>query len=95
MSTGTGYIEVRNRNQVTLPKTLAAQLQIQEGDLLEYRIEDGKIIITPKMLIPKEQSWFWTKAWQQGEKEVQRELDEKGPGKAYTAKDLLAEITNA
>ena len=44
---------------------------------------------------PKEQSWFWTKAWQRGAKEVQRELDEKGPGKAYTAKELLAEITNA
>ena len=91
----TGYIEVRNRNQVTLPKALAAKLQIHEGDLLEYSIEDGRIIITPKMLISKDQSWFWSKAWQQGEKEVQRELDEKGPGKAYTSKELLAEITNA
>lgn len=89
------YIEVRTRNQVTLPKALAKKLQIREGDLLEYSIEDGKIIITPKMLIPKEQAWFWTKAWQQGEKEAQRELDEKGIGKAYTAKELLAEITNA
>ena len=90
-----GYIEVRTRNQVTLPKALATKLQIREGDLLEYNIEDGKIIITPKMLIPKEQTWFWSKAWQQGEKDVQKELDEKGPGKAVTAKELMAEITNA
>ena len=62
---------------------------------MEYSIEDGKIIITPKMLIPKEQSWFWSKAWQQGEKEVQKELAEKGIGKAVTAKELLAEITDA
>ena len=91
----TGYIEVRTRNQVTLPKELAKKLQIREGDLLEYSIEDGKIIITPKMLIPKEQSWFWSKEWQQGEKEAQGELNEKGPGKAYTAQELLAEIENA
>ena len=90
-----GYIEVRTRNQVTLPKAVATKLQIREGDLLEYNIEDGKIIITPQALIPKQQTWFWSKAWQQGEKEVQKELDEKGPGKAVTAKELMAEITNA
>lgn len=53
-----GLFEVRSKNQVTLPKALAAALHIQEGDLLEYSVEDGKIIITPKMLIPKEQTIF-------------------------------------
>ena len=90
-----GFIEVRRKNQVTLPKVLAAQLHIQEGDLLEYSVEDGKIIITPKVLIPKEQAWFWSKEWQQGEREVQRELEEKGVGRAYTAKDLLKELADA
>jgi len=90
-----GFIEVRRKNQVTLPKALAAQLHIQEGDLLEYSIEDGKIIITPKVLIPKEQAWFWSKEWQAGEQEVQKELNEKGPGKAYSAKELLKEFGNA
>jgi len=90
-----GFIEVRRKNQVTLPKVLATKLHIQEGDLLEYSIEDGKIIITPKMLVSKEQSWFWSKAWQQGEMEVQQELKEKGPGKAYTAQELIEEIGNA
>lgn len=41
--------------------------------------------------IPKDQAWFWSKTWQQGEKEAQSELDEKGPGKAYTAKELFPE----
>ncbi len=90
-----GFMEVRRKNQVTLPKVLAAQLHIQEGDLLEYSVEDGKIIITPKMLISKEQAWFWSKEWQQGEREVQQELKEKGMGKAYTAEELLKEVTDA
>ena len=89
-----GFMEVRRKNQVTLPKALAAQLHIQEGDLLEYSVEDGKIIITPKMLISKEQAWFWSKEWQDGEREVQKELQKKGPGKAHSAKDLLKEITD-
>lgn len=90
-----GFIEVRKRNQVTLPKVLAAQLHIKEGDVLEYNIEDGKIIITPKILVPKEQAWFWSKQWQQAEHKVEKELAEKGPGKAYTAKELLEELNDA
>lgn len=90
-----GFIEVRRKNQVTLPKALADQLHIQEGDLLEYSIEDGKIIITPKVLVPKEQAWFWSKTWQEGEMEVQKELTEKGIGQAYTAKELLKGLTDA
>lgn len=90
-----GIMEVRKKNQVTLPKALIAQLRIQEGDLLEYEIENGRIVITPKMLIPKEQTWFWTKDWQTAEHAVENELAKKGPGKAYTAKELLEELTDA
>ena len=90
-----GVMEVRKKNQITLPKVLAKTLQIQEGDILEYVIENGKIVITPKMLIPKEQAWIWTKSWQVGETEVQRELDTNGTGKAYTADDLLEELKHA
>lgn len=90
-----GIMEVRKKNQITLPRVLAKALKIQEGDILEYSLEDGRIVITPKMLIPKEQAWFWAKQWQAGETEVQRELDTKGPGKAYTADELLEELKNA
>lgn len=90
-----GVMEVRKKNQITLPKVLAKALQIQEGDILEYMIENGKIVITPKMLVPKEQAWFWSKQWQAGETEVQRELDTKGTGKAYTADELLEELKHA
>ena len=90
-----GVMEVRKKNQITLPKVLTKTLQIQEGDILEYVIENGKIVITPKMLIPKEQAWFWTKSWQSGETEVQRELEAKGPGKVYTADELLEELKDA
>ncbi|WP_018703633.1 hypothetical protein [Anaeromusa acidaminophila] len=41
---------------------------------------------------PKEQAWFWSQEWQRGEKAVQKELTAKGPGKAYTSAELLAEF---
>ena len=88
-------IEVRKKNQITLPKSLSAALNIIEGDKLEMRIEDGKIVITPAIMIPKEQAWFWSQEWQRGEKAVQKELTAKGPGKAYTSEELLAELADA
>jgi len=88
-----GRIEVRRRNQITLPKSLTKQLSIDEGDILEYTIENGNIIITPKTLVPKKQAWYWSKEWQQGELEVEKEINTKGHGKEHTVEELLGEIT--
>lgn len=56
----TKRIEVRKKNQVTIPKAIIDSLDIQEGDVLDCMVQDGKIIITPKILIPKDQTWFWS-----------------------------------
>ena len=91
----TGRIEVRPKRQVTLPKSLTDALNIAEGDILEYEIQDGKILITPKILIPKDQAWYWTKKWQQDEAEVEKEIRENGHGKDYTVAELLEELDDA
>lgn len=90
-----GRIEVRSKRQITLPKSLADTLKIQESDILEYEIQDGKIVITPKVLIPKDQAWYWTKNWQQDEIEVEEEIVKKGYGKDYTVEELLGELDDA
>lgn len=87
-----GRMEVRRRNQVTLPKSLTKSLSIQEGDILEYTIENGKIIITPKTLVTKDQAWYWSKEWQAAEREVDNEVAQQGHGMEYTADDLLKEL---
>jgi len=91
----TGKIEVRKKNQVTIPKAIIDSLDIQEGDVLDCVVQDGKIIITPKILIPKDQAWFWSSKWQAKEKEVQKEIEEKGIGRAYTADELMKELNDA
>jgi AbrB family looped-hinge helix DNA binding protein len=91
----TGKMEVRPKRQITLPKSLTDFLKIEAGDILEYEIADGKIIITPKMLIPKDQAWYWTKKWQQDEAEVEEEIRTKGYGKDYTIDELIGELDDA
>ena len=90
-----GRIEVRSRNQITLPKALTKTLSINSGDILEYKVEDGKIIITPKTLVSKDQVWYFSKEWQEREKEVEQEISQKGHGTEYSVDELLGEIKDA
>lgn len=65
-------IEFKQRSQVTIPKALVEKLGLKVGDKLDIDIEDGKLVITPVVIIPKSQEWFYTPQWQAKEKEVNK-----------------------
>jgi AbrB family looped-hinge helix DNA binding protein len=67
-------IVLRQRGQITLPKNILKQLDLQEGDSLDVRIEDGKVVIVPMIEIPQDQAWFWTEEWQAGEQEAEKNI---------------------
>lgn len=48
----------------------------------DVEMEDGKLIITPVVVIPKDQIWYYSKKWQQMENEVDEQIRQ---GKVYTA----------
>lgn len=58
------------KHQITIPKEVFDALHLEKGDFLDVKVKGDKIILMPKKLIPKEQAWFWTKEWQEMEKEA-------------------------
>jgi AbrB family looped-hinge helix DNA binding protein len=58
------------KHQITIPKDVFEELDLEVGDFLEVGIEDSTIVLVPKKLIPKDQAWFWTKEWQKREREA-------------------------
>lgn len=69
---------LRGRGQITLPLKIRQQLQINEGDDVLFLVnESGQIIVEQAQVLDPEQAWFWTKKWQQAERES-REDYEKG-----------------
>jgi AbrB family looped-hinge helix DNA binding protein len=46
-------VRVKSRFQVTLPSRLREQVGVDVGDLLEAKIEHGKITLTPKSLVDR------------------------------------------
>jgi AbrB family looped-hinge helix DNA binding protein len=58
------------KRQITIPKEIYDKLHLEAGDFLEVDIRDEGIVLIPKKLISRDQQWFWTKEWQEKEKEA-------------------------
>jgi antitoxin MazE len=88
----TVYSKVTRHGQITLPASVRRELNIEEGDLIEISIEDEKAVLMPKKLIDKSQAYFWTKKWQEGEKEADEDI-KAGRVKSFNSiEDLLKEL---
>ena len=67
-------VQVRKKAQITLPQSVRKKLGIEEGDFLDFEDHNGEIVLKAKKLIDKDQAWFWTKRWQEGEKEAEADI---------------------
>ncbi len=87
-----GIVQIKKRHVITLGQEVRKELNLDEGDILDVSVEDGKIVLEPKKLIPADQQWFWTDEWQQGEREAQAEIDAGLTKRAHSAKELIQEL---
>lgn len=86
------YSKVTRHGQVTLPAPIRKELGIREGDIIEITIEDEKAVLLPKKLVDASQAYFWTKEWQDAEKEASEDI-EAGRVKTFdTADELVKEL---
>jgi len=46
-------VAIKTKGQVTLPAALCAQAGLSVGDLLEAKLERGKITLTPKSVVDR------------------------------------------
>jgi antitoxin MazE len=82
-------IQVRKKSQVTLPLSVRKKLNIEEGDILDVQVRNGEIVLKVKKLIDKDQAWFWTKRWQDGERQADEDIK---AGRVYSFPDIESGI---
>jgi len=82
----TKTIMLGKRNQITLPSEFVPQ-----GTSLFHaeKQKDGSILLEPQVTIPARQAYFWTKRWQEGENQVDREISEGRLGPPMSADELI------
>jgi hypothetical protein len=49
-------------------------VHIEPGDYVELKVVDGGLLLTPKVLVDKEQAYFWTEEWQAGERQADADI---------------------
>ena len=84
--------QLRVRSQITLPSEIVKKMRLQEGDNLDIILEDDKIVLKPVLVIDRSQSWFWSKKWQQMEKEADEDVKQGKVRKAKNLKELIRKL---
>jgi AbrB family looped-hinge helix DNA binding protein len=72
-------------NQVAIPKDITITLGLKKDDYLDIYIENNRIILEPKVLVPKDQAYFFTREWQIDERGAEEDIRE---GRITKTKDL-------
>ncbi len=82
-------VELKQKSQVTIPSELVKKMNLRPGDKLEVVEHDGRLIITPVVVIPRDQMWFYAKEWQQGEARVEEDIKKEGSGPLLLKQNCL------
>jgi len=83
---------IQRNFQITIPPAIRKMLNLKIGDLIEFEVVGDEIKIKPKVVMDKSQSWFWTKDWQEREKEVEKNFREGKIIVSETVEDFIKEI---
>ncbi|HEU4963197.1 MAG TPA: AbrB/MazE/SpoVT family DNA-binding domain-containing protein [Bacilli bacterium] len=63
-------VRLNKRSGLTLPKEVVDALHLQEGDEMEVKVDQGRIVLEPV----NSQGWYWSEQWQQEEREADADL---------------------
>ncbi len=84
--------KVTRHGQITIPAALRKQVGIEKGDLVELQVKEDHIVLMPKKLIDKSQAYFWTKEWQEAERQAQADIEAGRIREFASVDELFADL---
>ncbi len=84
--------KVTRNGQLTLPAEVRRELNIEEGDYVEIDIVDELIVLKPKKLVDSSQAYFWSRDWQEAEREATRDIAEGRVHEFASAEELVSSL---
>ena len=67
-------VKIGKKHQITIPKEVFEKLNLEEGEYVEVKAEEGKVVLIPQETIPRDQAWFWKEEWQRKEREADKNI---------------------
>ena len=88
-------IRVQRNKNVTLPIWVLKQFHVGAGDYLRLEQTREGVLLKPAKLVDPSQAYFWTKEWQEGEREAEDDI-RKGRVKRFkSVKELIKDLKKA
>lgn len=87
--------KVTRNGQITLPAPARRALRVAEGDYVQVRVTADSIVLTPKKLVDKSQTFFWSPEWQAAEREASEDIVAGRVNAAQDVDDLIAQLDKA
>ena len=81
-------LSMKKRYTITIPKSIREKLHVKEGEYVEAEIKGHSLVLTPVRVIKKDQEYFWTKEWQEGEREADEDIKAGRVSRAYGEDDI-------
>ena len=82
-------VKLGARRQVTIPKEIIEQLGLKPGDYVEVTRKNRSIVITPS-----EDVWFWSKEWQEKEREADEDIKAGRVKRFKNVEDLIKDLNS-
>ena len=87
-------VRVGAKHQVTIPSRISRALRLKKGDHLMMRLVGGRVEMVPATLIPKDQLWFWSREWQEKEREADEDIAAGRIRTAASVDELLKDLNS-
>lgn len=78
-------VRVKDKCQITLPARIRRTLGIKEGDYLSVSVEDGRVVLTPQMMLDRVPEG---KLSAEGERMLEEALEDERAGHVHRFSDL-------
>jgi AbrB family looped-hinge helix DNA binding protein len=67
-------VRVKQNYQITIPHSVRKRINLAVGDYVEVDSQNGEIIMRPVKMVHPDQEYFYTKEWQEGEAQADRDI---------------------
>lgn len=82
--------KLTSAGQISLPAEIRKRLRLSPGDFLQIEVTpDGRLLLSPKVLVPKDEAFFHEPGWREAEREAAADIAAgRVHGPFETAKEL-------
>ncbi len=80
--------KMARNGHLTIPRKIRKILNIEDGDIVRFTVEDNKIIIAPGVIVDKDQAYFFSERCQREIRESEKEFKDRKYSSFTSVKDL-------